>query len=387
MTLSRNILAAAAAMALAVAGCGDDSDTNAGASGAAGVGKMTESAAGEVRRTVETHLKRPDWLGIEGSVASVPKNQTIAYVFTATPAAAITSKAAEQAVQALGWKIKQHPVKVTPESIQQGFDAALDDPATDAIISSTVRTSVVKRQLERAKSKEIPVAILNPDSDGEDDFVGIGGPDAYTYPGKLEADFILNQTKGDAQVLLALPAAYPTIGMLADSFKKEWAEKCPSCKKPLQYQAALTSFGTSFPGLLTAYLQAHRDVDYIVFGFNDMMIGVPAALKASGSNDVKAITWAQGPSTNSLLGKGLLEAEVGVPVVEFPWVAIDGLLRRLSKQPIDTTREFLGAGHPMHWIITKDTMDAAGLDPKKVWPLAPDYAQELRKLWGVDDAR
>lgn len=368
---------------VALAACGsEDVDS---ASSASSKSVLSAEALSEVQATVQRHLKRPTSVGIDEPVKSVPKGKTIYYVHSQTPTAVATADSAEAAARALGWTFKRQAVKPSPEGFQQGFENALRDSATSAIISTSVPISAISKHVQRANSRDIPVVVNSPDTEtGRGNLYGVGGPKNYDYAGRLEADYILADTKGDAQVLLVLPEAFPTIDILADGFKDEWKTRCPDCKAPLEFRAPLTSFGKDFPSLLTAYLQAHRDVDYLVFGFSDMMIGVPQALKGAGLlTGLKAIAWAQGPQTNQMLGEGLLQAQVGVPLVEIPWVAMDILLRVFNGQSTEPDQGFLGPGSPMHWIITKESMTAAGLDPTETWPLNPNYQDQLKNLWGL----
>lgn len=379
MRTQRKMVAVAGVMAMvALSGCGG---TEAGWSSSKP--GMSAEALGQVQTSVERHLKRPSTLGIDEPVKSVPNDKTIYFVYSQTPTATVTADSGEEAAQALGWTFKRQAVEPSPQGFQQGFENALRDPETDAIVSTSVPISAISKYVDQAESRGIPVVMNNPDADGGDNLYGIGGPENYEFAGQLQADYILADTKGDAQVLLVLPEAFPTIDILADGFKDEWKTKCPDCREPLEYRAPLDSFGANFPQLLTAHLQAHREVDYLVFGFSDMMIGVPSTLKAAGLTGLKATTWAQGPLTNEMLGQDLLQAEVGVPLVEIPWVAMDVLLRIFNGQPTDPGQGFLAPGSPIHWIITKDTMTAAGLDPTEYWPMTPGYDQELKKLWGL----
>lgn len=344
---------------------------------------MSAAELQAVQAAVQPHLSRPSSLGIaESPVASVPKGKTIYYVYDSSPVGTITEVSARQAAQTLGWTLKPLPTAAGPQSFQQGFETALHDPATSAIISTAVAVSAVSTQLQQAAAKHIPVVIIQPDANSSNDLISVAGPTAYATVGKLEADYMLANTQGRGQVLLAMPAAFPTVQILANAFTAEWAKMCPKCQAPLTYNAPLTSFGKNFPTLLTAYLEAHRSVKYVVFGFADMMLGVPTALQAAGLSNVKAVTWAQGPEINSLMGP-FVQATVSNPLLEFPWVAFDAVLRTFNHQSTAQDSAFYGPGSPLDWFITRAGMQQAGLDPSKNWPIDPNYLQEFKKLWGL----
>jgi ribose transport system substrate-binding protein len=322
-------------------------------------------------------------MGITQPVASVPKGKTIYFVYGPSPVDAPIATAAQQAAKALGWKLTLQQVQESPQGYQGGLENALHDPATSGIFTTTVPPTEITSQLHAAAAKHIPVAILDPNANSSSDHISIGGPITYTHVGSLEADYVLWQTHGRGQVLMTIPAALPTQQSLAQSFKQEWTKMCPTCQAPLSYVAPVTSFGKNFPALLTAYLEAHRSVKYIVFGFNDMMIGVPQALQAAGIKGVKGLTFAQDPSTNPLIGAGMLQADVAVPLVEFGWVGMDALLRSFDHMSTAPDSAFTGSNAMMDWFITKAGIRKAGLSPGTIWPIDPDYEQQFKKLWGV----
>jgi ribose transport system substrate-binding protein len=378
----------AVGLALVVVGCGSSVDSSSSSSSAdsassAESAPLSAAAFQEAQAAVDPHLSRPTSLGITEPVKSVPKGTTVYFVYSAQPVSVNLVASARQAAQALGWKLKLQQVQQIPQAFQGGFENALHDPTTDAILTTSVPNSAISNQLAKAAARDIPVAIINADSPSTTDVISIGdGPAAYSYVGKLEAQYVLAKTRGRAEVLVAIAAALPTQQVLAKGFRDEWSRLCPKCKTPLTYDAPVTSLGKNFPALVTAYLQAHRSVDNIVFGFNDMMIGVPAALKAAGLGSVKAVTWAQGPETNSLIG-GMLQADLALPLLEFPWVGMDAFLRVFNHQSTAQDSAFTGDGSPINWFLTREGMQKAGLGPDKLWPLDANYQEDFKKLWGL----
>jgi ribose transport system substrate-binding protein len=372
-------------LGLVVAGCGSSSSSSSSgsASGAESGSPLSGAALRQVQAAVQPHLSRPTSLGITQPVASVPKGKTIYFVYGSFPVTLHMVGSAQQAAQALGWTLKPKPVQQLPQAFQEGFDVALRDPATSGIISTGVPTAAISSQLHEAAAKHIPVVIIAGNGGSDSEHIAIGGSGQYSYGGTLEADYVLAQTHGRAHVLVTTAAAVPTEASLVQGFRAEWAKMCPKCQAPLTYDAPLTSFGKNFPALLTAYLEAHRSVKYIVFGFNDMMIGVPQALQAAGIKGVKGLTFAQDPSTNPLIGAGMLQADVAVPLVEFGWVGMDALLRSFDHMSTAPDSAFTGSNAMMDWFITKAGIRKAGLSPGTIWPIDPDYEQQFKKLWGV----
>jgi ABC-type sugar transport system substrate-binding protein len=375
--------------ALTAAAC-SSSPTSAGSSGTSSGstsgggtgGPITTQALTRVRAVVSRFTSRPADLGITAKVNSIPRGKTVYYVIGQSPDATVTATAMQAAVTAVGWTYKGVNVQETPQGFQSGFNDALRDPSTSAIVSTSLDTSVVATQLTRARARKIPVVIVTGDNPSSSNAYVIGGPPSLTYAGTLEADYALAKTKGNGQVLIATSLAFPSLNIIANGFKAEWAKMCPACKVPLIYSAPLTSFGSNFPSLLTAYLEAHRSVTYISFGFNDMMIGVGSALQGAGFTSLHSVTYTQGPETNSLYG-GVLDASVGFPLYEYSWLAVDLLLRKFGGQDTSVDVNWNSPGSPFSWFVTKDSISTAGLNPSQSWPLDQDYASQFKALWGV----
>lgn len=384
------LIVAIGAGALVLAGCSWSGSTHSSTSdgsssgySATPSGPIAASALEQVQSRVAQFSQRPSSLGLTGSVGSVPAGKTVYYIQGQGPAGAASAASFKQAAAAVGWDGKTVLVaSQTPQGFQQAFNTALQDTTTSAIVSASVDPSALSAQVTVARGRDIPVVILSSPIASAGDIISLGGPSSLAYAGTLEADYILANTKGNANVLLATAAAFPALDIMASGFKTEWEKVCPKCATPLVYEAPLASFGSNFPSLLTAYLQGHHGINYIDFGFNDEMIGVQSALNAAGLGSVKSITFNQGPETNSLLG-GLLQAEIGFPLLENPWLAIDALIRHFNGKSTAPDEAFNGPTSPYSWYVTKSSLAQADLSPADNWPLDASYITQFKSLWGI----
>jgi hypothetical protein len=97
---------------------------------------------------------------------------------------------------------------------------------------------------------------------------------------------------------------------------------------------------------------------------------------------VKAVTWAQGPEANSLIG-GMLQTGNALPIDEFPWVTVNAFLRTVSHQSTAPDAAFTTSAAPFDWFLSKGSMRTARFDPDEFWLDAANYQQQFDKLWGV----
>jgi ribose transport system substrate-binding protein len=104
-----------------------------------------------------------------------------------------------------------------------------------------------------------------------------------------------------------------------------------------------------------------------------IVLGLPAALKAAGLNDIKII--GEGPNTTNLqyLASGEQQASIAFPYYEEMYAMVDALARKFSGVPIEP------AFDPPIWLLTKDNVPST----TELFPLVVDVKDQFAKLWGV----
>ncbi len=106
--------------------------------------------------------------------------------------------------------------------------------------------------------------------------------------------------------------------------------QCPDCKVELVNQQ-VADLGTKTPQSVVSTLQRDPNINYAVFSFGDLVLGVDAALRGAGLQD--QVTFAgQTPTPDNLksLKDGDNSVWVGFPVQILGWRVVDMLAREFN---------------------------------------------------------
>jgi ribose transport system substrate-binding protein len=358
-----------------LAGCGGSDSPSSGSSSAATKpsSKLPATVTDEVKRITT----RPTTIGIDVPVKkAVPKGKVIYYIQCGSPVCATNGKYLKAAADAVGWKV--HPVNagVTPETVKAAWaQAARAKP--DGIVASGFPRSLFEPELKQVQAAGVPVVDISVTDTATNGISAVfAGTPEYVAAGDRLAKYALSQAGGkDIHAMIVGVSAYPTVQLLGKSFGETIKKYCSGCTVD-ELSAPATSIGQDLPTRISTYLQAHPDVNWVVNGFADMSVGVPAALKSAGISGVKIVGINNNPTTAVYLKSGqsvVAEHIYGYP--ELMWRSVDFLIRKVNGEP---TTPATDPTYP-HWVITKDTIPSTTSE----FPTVVDYAPQYKKLWGV----
>jgi ABC-type sugar transport system substrate-binding protein len=124
---------------------------------------------------------------------------------------------------------------------------------------------------------------------------------------------------------------------------------------------------------IVSTVQSNPSIDYIDISVGDLSIGVAAALKGAGLDDIKIIVHVPTDADFESLRKGDVDMLVHRSTVLATWMQIDGVARVLdSGKPVN------GLPYPTT-ILTQDTVPESGGVEEIVFP--EDYEDEFIGLW------
>jgi ribose transport system substrate-binding protein len=376
-----NGLAGILAVVLTIAACGGGSgnkssnSSSGGSSNAPSAGASVDLSA--VKATVDKALQRPTSINITAKLNGAPvKNKTIDWLQCSVPACVALTPPLRAATNTVGWKLNVVDAGVTPQTIRAAWDKAVSDKP-DAVIASGFSRTLFNTELAKLKAANIPVIDLTTaDSPGNGlTAVFDYGPD-YLASGQRLADYALAQAGTDVNALMVTSSAFENLSFVAKGFKDELNKQCPSCAVS-SMDVPATSIGKDLPTRVTAYLTAHPKVNWAYIGYDDMVLGLPAAMSAAGlSGKVKLVTIDNEPATQAYMkNKQGLVASDGFPGPEIMWRTVDFLLRDFSKQ--DTSPS---TAHNLPvWLLTGDNVPST----TSSFPLVADYQQQYKALWGM----
>ncbi|GAC1543943.1 MAG: hypothetical protein NVS3B12_32570 [Acidimicrobiales bacterium] len=197
----------------------------------------------------------------------------------------------------------------------------------------------------------------------------------YTAGGKTMADFVIADSNATAHVLVQDVPAFAVLKAYGDGFKAEMAKGCAACKvTDLDFSPAQLSTNSLVPGIIAA-LQKDSSIKYLASTDGAFLVGIAAALKAAGINNIKIVGGSPDINNLNALKTGEQTAWTGAAESEYGWVALDIIARKTLGMTIPD-----GDGGRVTEILTKDnvgTPSPSGLD-------APtDYVQQYKKIWGL----
>jgi ABC-type sugar transport system substrate-binding protein len=373
-------IAALAAVALIASGCSSSkgSDGSGGGSTAAGGGSTTagddSTQVVAAKAFVAKYSQRPTQIPITTKVGKpVPTGKTLYFISCGTPECAEESDIIKQATDALHWTLRTINTDGTPESQKSAFDQATRaKPA--GILYTAINKSVFASDIPAIKSAGTVLSaccITDPiGPDGID--YGVEIPSQTGFVGQLQAAWVGADSGGDAKTVFVNIPSIPILTFAEDQYKAKLPSFCPNCSYD-KLDIPITALGKDVPQRVVSYLRAHSDVKYAVMSTDSLAVGLPAALKAAGMNDIKIV--GQGATATNLeyLHAGQQAVSVAFPFYESMFMMVDAVVRKQAGVPI------VPSVTPPQWLLTQDNAPTTS----KIFPIVENALDQFKALWGV----
>jgi ribose transport system substrate-binding protein len=398
---SARVLAAAGillvGLALVIAGCGGgSSSTSASSSGGESTsegssGGSTESSGGsEESSSSETAFpkaaernaefeERPTTVGIKAPVGKpIPEGKTIDFIQCGVPACKTEGELFEGAADELGWTIKSINAGTTPEEIKAAYDQAIKDEP-DAVLGSGYPRSLFEPEIAQLKAKNIPVIEFFVEEEAGNGITAvIGGIPTSEFQGQMMADYILaHNTNESMEIGVVNAQGFETVTGTAESVEKVFGEECSGCTIK-KLEAPLTAIGKDLPQRIASFLTANPGIEWTTVGYDDMVSGLPTALKGAGVEDANLTTVNISTSIAPYLANGeYLQATVGSSFPEVYWRGIDLLARMFAGV---SYKEDLDDSTLPYWTITEESLPTT----EEEFAVVENYEEEFKKLWGIE---
>jgi ribose transport system substrate-binding protein len=345
-----------------------------GTANGGGTDKVDQSGIEKAQALFDGYLKRPTQIPNATAIGKpVPSGKKITFIACGTASCNLESAIIKKAADKLGWSFSQIASDGTPEKTKAAWQQILREKPDGVIYSATPRAGF-EPELQKAKALGIHVtACCTTDPPGNGlDFV-IGQPYQSDPVGQAMAAWVITTSKGKADSVYVDISAFPILGTLYEGYSKVMKQMCAACKYD-RLDIPVTALGKDVTERIVGYLRAHPGTKYVALSVDAALgVGLPAALKAAGLNDVKVI--GEGPDTTTLqyISSGQQQATVAFPYWEEMYSQVDAMARMFAGVPLEE-KTFVPT-----WIVTKDNLPT----DKEIFPVVADMQQQYYKLWGV----
>lgn len=345
------------------------------ATSTASTGAVSQEGVTKAQAMIDAAKQRPTELPNTTPIGkAVPTGRTVDFVGCPAVECNQFSDLLTEAAQQLGWTLRTIPTDGTPGSQQQAFQQIIRDKPDGAIYVGTDR-SVYERYLPEIQSNGTwMVSVCSTDSEGNGiDFV-VCTPDQQRSTGQLLAASVVADSEGTGNAVYVNVPAFTNLSKLQEQFLSDTRSLCPSCGTST-LDIPLTSLGNDVPQRIVAYLKSHPEVGYVVVAIDSLALGLPAALKAAGLDNVKVVGQGGGDATTQAIKTGDQLASVPWPYVETYLTAFDSIVRHVAD--VDQIPSEL----PRFWYLDKSNVDQADEKVNGMIPVVPGAQGMFYQLW------
>ncbi len=374
---SARLIAAAGicTVAIVVAGCGSSSSSSSSTSS----GGSASSTFPNATKANAEFEKRPTTVGITQPVGKkIPTGKTIDFIQCGVPACKTEGQLFESAMKNLGWQMRSINAGTTPEEIKAAYDKAISDKP-DAVLGSGYPRALFDPEIATLKQMKIPVIeFFVEEKAGNGITAVLGGEPTSETQGKMMADYILAHSTSKSMELGTVNAqGFETVTATGEEVEKVVHQECPGCKVK-RLNAPLTSIGADLPQRVASFLTANPGIEWVTMGYDDMVSGLPTALKGAGVEKAKLTTVNISTAIAPYMKNGeYLQSTVGTSFPEVYWRGVDLLARMFAGAPY---QEDLNDLTLPYWTITKASLPSTTTE----FPVVTNYEEQFKKLWGVE---
>jgi len=324
--------------------------------------------------------QRPTSIGITTPVGKpIPKGKVIDFIQCGVPACAVEGNILQSATQLLGWKFERLNAGTSSQTIADAYQQAVSNKPA-AVIGSGYPKVLFALQLKALAAEHVPVLeAFVADNTGGGLTGVVAGNVTNNIQGREVADYILAHSTDKSQTIgVVVPPAFPNMVVEQASALAAFKKYCPTCTTQV-LAPPVTSIGANLPSLISSFLTANPGIQWLWDGYDDMVTGLPTALKGSSITNTKVVTISMnGTVAADIQQHDYVLSGVGTSFPEVYWREIDLLARRFAHQSyaVDLNDSTLP-----YWTITSANLPAnAG---NTLFANVVNYKQQFEKLWGL----
>jgi ribose transport system substrate-binding protein len=205
----------------------------------------------------------------------------------------------------------------------------------------------------------------------------------YVAAARLEADWVILDTKANADVLVVTSnEVVPTKAIVA-ALKNEFAQHCGSTCKLSFFNAPVSDWATKIQSNVQSALLRDPKINYIIPIYDSMsQFVVPAIIAANKIGKVHISTYNGTPFVLGYMQQksDIVRMDVGENLDWLGWAYIDADARVLSGQKLPLQFD----EHTPLRVFTRANVKQAGTPPELSTGYGTAYQSGYKRLWGVD---
>jgi ABC-type sugar transport system substrate-binding protein len=368
------LMSLSALLAVTLAACGGSAGSDSAQAG--GAGRPADTSSVPAPTTTP-----PTKITVTTPLAAAPTaGRTFFWLQCELPICEKITTGVQAAVAAAGWNYENLVFK--SDDPAGGLESALQRNP-DAIGITGIPSAAIKSQLAAAAAAGIPVVTCSPGPEEPSPQTFGAICSRTTEPdGRNLALWAIKDSGGAANIVSVTVPSYPSLKTTTDGVAQTVQQYCPACTADVLDVTVDELAGGRIPAKLVAYLQSHPNVNYVLFTFADLQIGVPQTLKAAGMDTIKLIGTGAGPAQFEGIINGGMDAAWGTFPAQYEgWLMVDAAIRLVD-----------GGGVPPGYQSELDALPTYIVDtPAAAQELAPTfdftgpagYEEQFTQLWSI----
>jgi ribose transport system substrate-binding protein len=352
--------------------------------------RMSADVAGAAAE-IEQHKAIPEFIppGPRFDAVAEVQGKTIFEIPITSEVPFITAveEGMRQASEVVGADLVVYPNQGEPSQWAQGIRTAIAQKA-DAITLFAQNPELLGPQIEQAEAAGIPVIVVR--TTGEDEpcqqapegevygTACIPGP--FEQAGRLEADWVIKETDGDANVLVITSSDANSTVSLLEGMRDEFETRCPACK--VRYvDVPIPQWADRVQSEVQSALLADPGINYVIPIYDSMSQYVKPAILATGATDrVRIATFNGTPFVLRMLqDEDIVQMDVGENLAWVGWATMDQVFRLIAgEEPVESE-------HTPLRVFDDGNVDEAGTPPQLDTGYGDAFVAGYKTLWSVMD--
>jgi ribose transport system substrate-binding protein len=291
----------------------------------------------------------------------------------------------KQAAREVGAKLVVYPNQGQPSQWAQGIRTAIAQ-RVDAITLLAQDPALLGPQIDQATRAGIPVIVVRTTGEGEPCQVDSHGkpygttcvPGPFEEAGRLEADWAIQDTNGNADALVIMSSDARSTTPLMRGLRGELRKRCPACRATI-VNVPIPQWAVRIGTEVQSALVRNPQINYVIPIYDSMsQFAIPAIRAARATGRVRIATFNGTPFVLKLIQDGdIVAMDVGENLSWLGWAAMDQAFRVIAG-----LRPARSEHTPLR-VFNDGNIGDAGRPPRSDAGYGRVYIDGYRKLWGV----